>query len=219
MHINYLYVVVLSATAAPVIAGMIRFPFLPVEMRSFFYFFILVLFEEIANAITQSRGIDNLWINNLFGLVEGIYFLMLFRYWEKSPQFRIICHVLIGIYVLTWLFTSLTRQQFVEYNVIMKSIESVFISFASIYIIMRLTLNRTESVFHDYRFWMLATTLIFFSTSLVLQATADLILEDGSLFRAHSWIFYIGIGVTCNLLYTFGFLYYFRNNIQTETFS
>ena len=209
--------IALSTTLVPPVCGLIRLRKLQADMRLFFYFFTLTLLVESANVYLAKMHHNNLWLINLINLCEGIFMMLVFLQWSHSKTFRKTCIVLTCVYVAVWLGTTLPHGNFLDYNVIEKTLKGLLVTFGCLYLIASIGLRSTEALFNDYRIWMLATTLIYFSTTLIIYATANLLLPNKEYFRSYSYIYYLSIGIVTNLMWGWGFLWYFRTrNSQTN---
>jgi hypothetical protein len=194
----------------PLAAALYGFRRLNFEMKLLGYFFILSAFVDVTLLITASFHANNLWLLNIFMLIEAAVYLFICARWLHSEKLFRSVMVLFVLYFLFWIYTTFVSGSFTEFNDKEKTLKGILLVLISGYLLIRISQEETIYLTRDYRFWVLSGILLYFLIGVIVFTTANYVLENHVKAMYYSWSIHSVINIISNLLFAYGFLCYYR---------
>jgi hypothetical protein len=190
----------------PVIAGVMVRKNMSSKIKGFYYFILLTLPFEIAFYTTAISGINNLPIFNLFNLFEFIFLFYIIIKWifPSMASWKLVLFLLLIFTWWIWNMITFGIKSMGGYMLISENITLLFLS--SIFLI-SLIKNDDTYPLNDSRFWIAVSIFIYFtSTTIIFTYAEDILKDPSSLMVKHYIYFHALVNISCNIIYTIGFL-------------
>ena len=172
-------------------------------------FFIFSTTIEFTLIILSEYGIKDIWLINVFAMLEGlVYFYVCGKWFQSEQMFRRVMFLFV-IYFIYWLYTTFITGNFIEFNDKEKILKGILLIIVSGYLLIHISKEDSIMLAKDYRFWILSAILIYFSTSEVVFATANFVLENRPAIQ-YAWAIHSVINIFSNLLFAIGFACSYR---------
>ena len=194
----------------PAAVSFYYFPKLNSELKLLSVFFGIGVVTEAIVLSTSYFQVNNLWLINIFVLLEGFVLMYLIGKWFDSKRLFLVSMFLFVIYGIFWFITSLVSGNIFEFNRHEKTAKAIVLVLLSGTLLIRLSMNEQIDLLKDYRFWMTSAVLIYFAVTLIVYSTASLMLNVSHYLMHYTWSIHSGINIIANLLFTHGFVCYSR---------
>jgi hypothetical protein len=188
----------------PLIVSFLRFTALNRDLKILTCFFVFATVIETSNFIEFTHQMNNLWLLNIFALIEGaVFFYLCAKWFDSLKAFRAVM-LLFGLYFIYWIYTTFITGNFFDFNDKEKTLKGILLIVISGYLLIRISAEDSLLMTKDYRFWILSAILIYFSVSEVVFATAHFVLENQPAIQK-AWAIHSVINIISNLLFAIGF--------------
>lgn len=176
----YTYIGYLSvfATFSTLIVAIIRNNTLTKEMRVLFLYVLVAAFVEILSSTFTKLNIKNLYLINLFTVVEctmlGLFYLKIFT----TKKYSIIIYVLLFCFYGVFVYDFIFLHGFNRMNILSIIVESfILIGFSLFYFYELAKKMEYVSILANPLFWVNSSILIYFSGNLFLFIFSNYILN------------------------------------------
>jgi hypothetical protein len=194
----------------PFAAALLHFRLLNAELKLLGWLFIVSALIETYCLVTSQYRINNVWLLNIYNVLEGfVFFYICARWFQSGRLFRFIMGAFI-VYVMYWTYSTFITGSLFEFNEKEKTLKGILLILISGYLLLHISKEETLVLTQDYRFWFTAAMLVYFSVGVALFSTANFVLEDNVKAMYYSWNVHSVINIICNLLYAYGFTWYYR---------
>lgn len=164
--INF-YTILLASSILIILVGIINFKTLKRSwpLGVLFILFIVSVTSDIAGTAMQNRGIHNLWLYNLYNLIEysllAIFFILLFQF---KRQGQIISSIVYLTILTLMIFISVSQSFTEHFNSTLMGLQSIVLICSSV-LYFRVMLNNLEfeTPWSNPFFWINSAILIYFS--------------------------------------------------------
>lgn len=200
------YVGALSS-AIIVIIGLMRFRLFPTEMKVLWGFFLFSFLLNVLSFAFSFTMKNNLWLYHFNTLIEFCIFVFVFSFWKQSRVSTVILRFATFGFLLVWLMSKFFLEDFRQFDSFSSSFKSAVLVVIALYFL--LSLYQRELWYkpmHDFRFWVLAAVLIYFSADVVFIALSNLISNLPAADVLRLWSLHWLIGILANILYAVAFL-------------
>ncbi|NOZ55352.1 MAG: hypothetical protein GXO73_01010 [Calditrichaeota bacterium] len=192
----------------PLSVGLVFFRRLGKDMRLLVLLLTLGFALDVASIPMAILKISNIWLINLYFLVDYALLAFVLSYWQDHPRVRQIFRISVVPVVAVWAASQAALGSLVHFNFLARTLECILLSLAAIYTLWQIGLTSTNvPLARDYRFWVALSILIYFSGTIFLYAFGFLI---NTKLMGAAWVIHSGLNVTANLGYTGGFLCFRR---------
>lgn len=163
----------------------------------------LALAAELIMVFLAFRAQNNLFVSHLFGLVEGVLLILLFREILRMRMRRY--YYLLIAYVSVYTLTSIIFENIFAFNTYSRSFEALLmigLAVLSLYVFY----IREEDIFIEKspQFWIVIGVLIYFSGALFsFLLSSDMLSQSPDRFYG-SWIIHNFSNLAQNVLFTIG---------------
>jgi len=190
----------------PVVAGLFKIKSFNNDFRWLFVFFLFsMVIEFVAHSLKQ-RGINNLWLGNIYFLVECFVLSIIIARWLKSKRLRIFIAVFLAAYLVVWIFTTFFVLDFYIFNNYARTVESFVFVFLSCFVLMTVSTDTSQVIFQNPKFWFGSALLIYFSVNLIVFGTVNYISSNHGHLMDNTWMIHSVTNIFANLLFAIGFL-------------
>jgi hypothetical protein len=202
------YVSALSALV-PLVASLYKYRTLNSLLKGVSLFFVFAAVVELAGDILAQQKINNLWLINIYSLIEGFIFCYVIMKWSESRSFFLTGAILFSVYFLFWWYSGFISGTIFNLNGEEKTVKAFMLLFLSGYFLIRLSTNENVIMMEDYRFWISCALMLYFSVTIIVFCT-ETFLVNGYNVSYYSWIIHSVTNIISNLLFAFGFIWYYR---------
>ena len=179
------------------------------EIKLLGNFFILSTAVELFILVTSEKGIPNIWLFNVFGLIEGIVLFYICGKWSGTQRAFYTIIFLFLLYVVYWIYNFYLSPDISQFNDKGNSLKGILLIIISGFVFIRITKDN-DMINKDYRFWILSAILIYFGVGTIIFATANYILDNTEKAMTASWNIHSIVNVISNVLYAYGFRCYYQ---------
>lgn len=171
-----------------------------------FVFVTISAAVEIASALLSMKGINNLWMGNIFFLVECFFLGIIIWQWLESKKLRIFIFVFLVTFLPVWVFTTFFVLDFYKFNNYARAIESIVFVFLACFLLIAVSTDASQAIYKNPKFWFGSGLLIYFSVNLVVFGTVNYILLNREHLMDNTWVIHSVTNIFANLLFATGFL-------------
>jgi hypothetical protein len=128
LHIPLLAMVSFLSSLLPVIAGWLQFKSCSKEMRmllGLFSFYIPILALIIS---LTARGINTLWLNQIYILIEFVVFALVFAVWSRNEMMQKAIRLSIFGFLAIWIIAKLSFERLTPYNTFTAPLEGLLLA-------------------------------------------------------------------------------------------
>jgi hypothetical protein len=194
----------------PLLTSVYKYKRLNGELKVLAWLFMIAAIIEFALNISAIYGIHNIWISNTFMIAEGfVLFFVIGRWFDSEKAFKITM-VLFTLYAIYWGYSTFIIGSIFTFNTTERTVKGIMLIFLSGFLLTRLATHEEIIVSRDYRFWIAFAILFYFSLTLIIFGTANLLFEDHLSVIYYTWIIHSIINIISNLLFAYGFVCYYR---------
>lgn len=208
VNLKWLDVASSVSVILPLIQAAVLYPLLNKELKLVAVFFLFAGFTELGTSLMSAYHVNNLPFVNIYNLTEACFFIWLISRWAKSPSFKKMAVAFALLYIFLWSYTMLMQNGFYEFNPIEKTVKSLLLIVLSGAFLIRLSLNEDVKILSIYQFWISSGILIFCMVTLVVFASAGLLLSDDSPAMQYTWSIHSAINIIANCMFYYAFICY-----------
>ena len=201
----------------PLVIAVLNFRILNNELKVFAIFLCFAGAVEIITYVMSLYRMNNLWMMNIYALLEGVVFIWLIGKWLGSKKMNVITNGLLVIYIAYWCYTTFLPGDLMAFNSDELSIKAIILIILSGYLLVRLGLKEEVKLTGDFIFWISAGILIYFLISLVVFSSANIILDDSHRAMYFTWTIHSIINILVNLLFFYAFICYRKTNLYSSS--
>lgn len=186
----------------PLLVGIYCVKFLQQDMKILLAYFVIAFLVDICNIILAIVFQNNIWLFNIFILIDYTFFVIVISLWQKKKSVKRFLHFSIPIFFLIWIITQINLGSMSQLNNICRSIEAIIFTLVASFTLTQLNNNSSgQSFFRNYRFIIVCGVLLYFAGNTFLFALA----RSGSPFLDSGWVVHSSINISANLIYAWGF--------------
>jgi len=196
------YSIVIAATI-----GLIRFRSIHKTYRPFVFICWAALFNEITSTISLSVTGSNNSNYNIYGIVEAMLYMWLFKGWGHFSNKRRSYVFIIPLLCIVWTFDNFILKHFWETDYLYMVIYSFTLVFLAINEINLIVMNHRGGLFSDSRFLICLGIVIFFTYFVTIAIFNLLELNFSLLFYSHIYMVLQAVNILINLVYALALLW------------
>lgn len=190
----------------PLAVGSVKLKSLGKDYTSLFVLICISFIVEIISGILSINVHNNLWLGNIFGLIECFFWSFIIRQWLESKRIRAFIFSFLAVFLIFWTYTTFFVLDFYTFNNYARTIESVAFVFLSCFLLIAVSTDTTQVIFKNPKFWFGAALLIYFSVNLIVFGTVNYISSNHKLLMDNTWTIHSVTNIFTNLLFAIGFL-------------
>jgi hypothetical protein len=199
----------------PALTAILVFGRLNAEMRILALLFIFAAFIEGLNFLSAANSINNVWLINIYSLIEGSILIFILSSWNKYRLLKQAFNLALIIYVLFWIVTTLIINNIFHFNEVEKTAKGILLILISGIILMQNTRTESVKLFRSFVFWITSAILIYFSLTLIIFTTAIHLLNGNHEAMEYSWQIHSVVNILTNIFFANGLRwYYLRKNMS-----
>ncbi|TLY27513.1 MAG: hypothetical protein E6K56_11375 [Ignavibacteria bacterium] len=198
----------IASSFLPTAAGVYWWRRLVAERLVFFSFVTIALITELVTLWMALRGIQNLWLLQLYNLLELGLMLGVFAAWQKRKAVRSAYWIGGSLFAFFWVAAKWTGvETFGQPALYTHTVSSTILVVVATLTLLDLIRSEKEiEIFRDMRFWVASGVLLYFAGNIMLFLLSGriAILGIGDAMTVYSihWI----IDSVANVLYAGAFL-------------
>jgi len=195
-------------TCIPLFFGFRYYKKISGEMKILVWYLVSsFVFETIVNLLVLlSLSHNTLWISHVFPIIEYIFLVVIFSWWQKNIFLK-------KAYLWSILFMAaftivnlLFFQSVIQANTYAMSMHKLLLIGISAFALLELNKEGIYPLTREYRFWVATGVLFYNLTTLMLFSLANLVISYGRQFAEPIFMMNIALNVIMYLIYTKGFL-------------
>jgi hypothetical protein len=197
----------------PLVTGIVNFKKFSRTLKAFFLFFIFSFFIEIITGYLNKHGKNNLWLINIYLVIEFSVFSYFTALFSKAAWLINLNYALVALFLLLWIFSTVFFYGLLRLNNLCFTLASLILFIMSAFTLFRISTETDANLFVDPIFWIVSSIFIYFSANLFIFCLSDLILDEKSLIMHKAWIIHSFWNIVANILFSIGFLCRYRKEI------
>jgi len=211
--LNYQLVTDISvwSVALPVAAGvgLVNRERWSVKLLVLFFAFSLLI-ELLAWRLGNQLGRSNIWVYNLYLILETPVWLVVLGGWSTTLKLKkfLLCLAALFLMVwLTWIFVG-------GWNVLSSEIgvaRGLVLCVVAGMVLLRESQRVAIDLFRNLKFWIASGVVLYFCLNTVLFSLWTIILNSTESQIARMWVIHSVVNIFANVLYTIGLLCSYRN--------
>jgi hypothetical protein len=205
LQISHLSVI---TDALPVLTGAWFYRNISKPMVPVYYFFFFIVLQDYFSLLISLFHIYNVWLMNLYQLVEVVFYLLVFHHFIFQKQYIWQLRMLLGAIAILWLYTTIFIYKINEPNSVMRITTGLFVVLYSGIVLLKLSKDVRVFLFANPFFWLASGCMIYFSVSLLVYSVFPVIVGNNysnPIFRP-VWAVHSVTNIFCNLLFAISFL-------------
>lgn len=186
----------------PLLVGIYCVKFLQRDMKILLAYFVIAFLVEIFAFILAIVYQTNIWLYNIFILIDYSFFIIVISQWQKKESVKRFLHFSIPIYFLIWIITQINLGSMSQLNNICHSIEAMIFTLVASFTLSQINKDSSgQSFLKNYRFIIVCGILFYFAGNTFLFALAG----AGTPFLDSGWVIHSSINISANLVYAWSF--------------
>jgi hypothetical protein len=165
---------------------------------------------EISNIIFSQLGKNNIWLINIYMLVEAFVFCYLLGKWSETKRMFIVSIALFSFYFLFSIYDTFLTGSMYKFSGEDKIMKGIILIFLSCYFLIRLSTNENIILMSDYRFWIASAILVYSAVTLIVFGTSNFVLSGNKYASYYCWVIHSITDIISNFMIATGFVWYYR---------
>lgn len=190
----------------PLICGVLKYKHLNKVLKLLFYFFCFSTLVELACLYFYLRKENNLWIINIFELVEFYIYSYVCCYFINSKASFWIGVGLQICFSIAWIISMFYENELHINNDLINAIEAVVLMILAGFALLKITNDAPVNIFVAANFLMISSILLYFAGNLLIFSLSEYILGSNSKILGHAWKVHSFWNIITNILFSIGFL-------------
>lgn len=210
--------IIIGIGFVPVIAGFSVYRVLRFDMKIALYYLLYNALTELIALPFNLKHINNLWLYNIFSLVESIVYFYLFSHWFGARNKVRVFLSMTLLYFILWIGTKFFLSSIMDYDYIENLFKSIIMTLLFGILIVKIQAEDSLPLYRDYRFWFSAA-IIFYSClymATMIVHIGKFAVNNEKLVRT-SWLVLTATNTVSYLLLTYSFLCFYKK--RTSHFS
>ena len=190
----------------PFLAGLVGFKCNDKDLRWLVPFFAFATAVEITSLVLSRHYANNIWLINIYLVIECAVFVNLLAYWHGRAGVRYAALLASIAYASFWAWSVLHRHSLYEVNnpaFTAAAMLNVAFSGLALYELSGLA---GPSLLRNPRFWFAAGILILYSVDVTIFSIYDLVTQRGGEMLRSMFAIHFVFNIFANTLYAVGFL-------------
>lgn len=147
-------------------------------------------------------------VQNFYGIFETVLLALMLYIWKNARWYRATAIMLVAIYVFCW-FYYIFALGIDSFSGVSNTVKSIFMMILLAGVLIDISFDDRIPVYKNYKFWISASLLFYFSIGVVLWSTAFLPIGD-NVVQSYSWNIHVFISIFTNLMITYGLITFVR---------
>ena len=190
----------------PLFAGLIVFRRSDIDLRWLVLFFAFATLVETISRMLSAEYKNNVWLLNIYLLIECIVFVNMLAFWHGRPGVRFGAAVATATYAAFWAVMIFRLGNIFEVNDEAFTAAALLnVAFAGL-ALYELSGRPGPSLLRNPRFWMAAGILIFYSVDVTIFSIFDLVTRRGGTTLRSMYVIHSVLNIFANTIYAVGFL-------------
>jgi len=190
----------------PVAASFIRYKSLGRDYYLLFIFFFISFVAEVIGATLNIESKNNIWLINIFTLLECFFWCLVIYQWLASKKIRLFIIFFLAAFFIAWGYTTFFHLDVYQFNNYIRTAESIVFVFLACFLLLAVSVDMEHMLFRNPKFWFGSGLLLYFSVNVIVFSTVNFILDNESHLMDNSWVIHSVSNIISNLLFATGFL-------------
>ncbi|NIU00146.1 MAG: hypothetical protein GWN01_04160 [Nitrosopumilaceae archaeon] len=186
--------------------GILRYKYLPQEIRLLLLFFIIVVANESFTTYMTFKEKNTYWIFHIYTLIEYSLLILVLSYWQKNKVLRQSLLWSILFYGMIWLVAKISIEKVTHFDNITAAISHIILVGVATYTFYTMSKENFRNLFRDPRFWISSGIIIYYTGNLLWLIFGNVMLSWPLTYLTIAWYLHWSINILANVFYAGGFL-------------
>jgi len=173
------------------------------DLRLFWYFITFCVFFELLSGYYAFYGRNNLFLINIYTVIELVAIAFSFRAWIENEIFKKFIPWVCVLFIITWTYLTYING-IIQFNDKATLYESLIILSLSGYFLISYVSKAEHAPFRDSKFWISSGIFIYFATTMILFSS--LLFIKNPIIGKYFGFIHVIINFFINLIFFIGFL-------------
>lgn len=173
----FLSLLTIVSSAVPLVVGLYYYRLLIREMKILVLYLSISFIFELSLFFYGSFGINNLWLIQVWTIIEYIFFVILFSFWIQEGKFRKMLIYSTIPFIIFYITDIVLLSEVDKFNNYSRSVECLIFSGVAGYALYDLSKAHTGSLWQNFRFYLILAVFLYFTGSLMIYALSNLVIE------------------------------------------
>jgi hypothetical protein len=196
----------LLTTIFPVVAGLSRIGRLTRPMRLFLILVSIGAAVEYGSFVMGKFHIHNLWLLQLYHLIDFVLILTLFRRWLIDEGKRTVVRWAGIVFVSLWVVAKFTIEPLTAADQYTYAASSLIILPIALVLLFEIAGDDTRDFVKESRFWVISGFLLYFAGNFILFSVFQWATSLALLDFLTVWTVHWSLNVVVNVIFTMSFL-------------
>jgi hypothetical protein len=165
------------SSAVPLLVGLFYYRSLIREMKILVLYLSISFIFELSLFLLGLLGVNNLWMVQVWTIIEYIFIVVLFSYWLKESKIRKMLIYSTIPFIIFYIIDVALLSEINKFNSYSRSVESLIFSGVAGYALYDLSKAHTGSLWQNFRFYLVLAVFLYFTGSLMIFALSNLLIE------------------------------------------
>jgi hypothetical protein len=193
--------------AIPFIISIIRYKKLDERFNPFIWVIWLGMATEAINTLLLTCGQTNVWVTNIYVLIEALLLCELFRRWQLFSHHQWFYSLLMGFIIAGWLLELLVRGSLYPTFSIFIICSSFFLVFTSIQGVNTVLFKEPTHILKNPIFVLSIGFILFFTMAILLEMFWFYGLTKSRFFRIRVYQIFMYVNLITNFIYAYALLW------------
>jgi hypothetical protein len=173
----FLRLLTMVSSAVPLVVGLFYYRRLMREMKILVLYLSISFIFELSLFLLGLLGINNLWMVQVWTIIEYIFIVVLFSYWMKVGKIRMVLIYSVIPFIIFYIIDVALLSEVDKFNSYSRSVECLIFSGVAGYALYDLSKTHTGSLWQNFRFYLILAVFLYFTGSLMIYALSNLVIE------------------------------------------
>ena len=175
-----------------------------IRYKALFLFFSFTLLIEItADILARNNHSNNLWVYNIYNLVEGVFWTIILGWWMQIRNYLV--GILCLSYAFIWFSSTVVSDSIFNFNTSIIIAENAILIPFSALVLLHLSKETVLPIYLIPEFWFSTALLFYCASTSVIRATATFLVH-GENIMVFTWQLHSLFNIIANFMFAKAFL-------------
>jgi hypothetical protein len=190
----------------PIPAGMLKYRNLSRELKILLYLLIIGFITDVVSLWQYLGPRSANWLVHIYTIIEFILLMSIISLWQESKMMNRFFRLLIGLYIVFWIFAKCTFEPINGLYYLSGSISGVILTLSAGYTLLIVIGQKAQPLFRYDRFWILLSLVINYMGSLLPIVFASIVFAYSLEYLFRLWSITWLLAILSHVLFMIGFV-------------
>jgi hypothetical protein len=196
-----------STTLIPISTGLWGFSKLRIELKLLLAILLISILVDGYTFFEFYQQGNGHWAHHLYAPTEYCFLAAMFSFWQPNPKARKLILLSIPVFVLISIISIILLRHLTLLNDFTASLASALYVIISLYTLIKIQEDDKGSILKDYRFWICAAVMVYYSAALAYFAFLNLIPPQDF---TYVWLIHLSLNGLTNIIYAMAMVFQWR---------